>query len=474
MTLLRSRHCRFSVFFSVALYITFVSAVPHSASCNVATRGAKGHGVDDTVALQAVLDDPSCQEVLLPENRTFSASTLFVRRSDVAITIEAGATLAGLPAEFRRQRPDCLTESGLEFNWQNWCALLRVQSERNFKLRGPGTIAPGGVGGRDPDFYSAIHVQSTEGVQVSGRLRVKCTAWWWCTVLHNASDVHVSGLFVDGSGGRDGMDLVNCRRVLLEDSLIEGSDDALCFKTIKNNGLASFPSHDITVRRSRISSTWCNAIQFGSATEVDMSNFTFADIEIKSARKSAIGVVTMDGANITNVAFSNITISGWNVATPLYVKVGNRVECEDNKGSCFWPGSIALLSFSGVKAIGWGNASDPKPGHRPSYTATIEGLNATHRRVGPLRFEALTLSAPGGGEANDSWVDPPHKPLDYQPRLDGVRPSFGLFVRYAHDIAVVGSDISVGGGGEDGRPAIVADQVAGLSLIRVRVASAAG
>ena len=40
-----------------------------------------------------------------------------------------------------------------------------------------------------------------------------------------------------GSHGRDGLDLVNCRNVLIEQSRIEGSDDALCFKTIGNDGV---------------------------------------------------------------------------------------------------------------------------------------------------------------------------------------------------------------------------------------------
>ena len=77
------------------------------------------------------------------------------------------------------------------------------------------------------------------------------------------------------------------RRVTVQDARIEGSDDALCFKTIRNGGLAAYPSSAVTVRRSSIGSTWCNAIQFGSATELDMTGFAFEDIEISSARKSA-------------------------------------------------------------------------------------------------------------------------------------------------------------------------------------------
>ena len=92
----------------------------------------------------------------------------------------------------------------------------------------------------------------------------------WCL----RSDV-VTNSRVQGSTGRDGMDLVNCRRVLIEDSRIEGSDDGLCFKTQADAGLGRYIAADVLVRRCYISSECCNAIQFGSRTEVDMRNFTF-------------------------------------------------------------------------------------------------------------------------------------------------------------------------------------------------------
>ena len=315
-------------------------------SCNVLSRGAIGrHGVDDTAALERVLDDTDCDEIVLPAGRTFSASALFVRRSDVTLTLGINATLAGMPAVFRELRPDCRTEAGLEFNWTNWCSLLRVTSQRNFTLRGAGTIAPGGVGGVTPDFYSALHVQSTAGVRLGDGLRVHCTAWWWCTAMHNATGVIVAGAHIDGGTGRDGLDLVNCRRVLVEDSRIEGSDDALCFKTISNDGLGRFPSRDVLVRRCTIGSTWDNAIQFGSASEVDMTNFTVEDVVLTTGRKAGIGIVSMDGAHISGLSFRNVTIDSADVATPLFMKIGNRANCEDGKGTCWRPGSIQWRSY---------------------------------------------------------------------------------------------------------------------------------
>jgi hypothetical protein len=288
--------------------------------------------------------------------------------------------------------------------------------------------------------------------------------------MHNATDVLVTSVFVDGSTGRDGMDLVNCRDVVVEHSRVEGSDDALCLKSISNDGLGRFPSRDTVVRNCSVISTWDNAIQFGSATEVDMTNFTFTDVTIATARKSAIGIISMDGANISQVRFANITIDGPDVATPLFVKIGNRVDCEDGKGTCWQPGSIRDVNFSNISARGWGNVSHPKKGHGTSYTATVEGLNASYR-VGPIRIDGLELVAPGGGTAADAEVDPPSSPLQYQPRYDGLRPAYGLFIRYAREVTVVGSSVGVTAGEQDGRPAIVADEVEVLVLSDVEVAT---
>ena len=420
---------------------------------------------DDTSILQKLLDDPSCSEIALRRGQTFFVSTLFIRRSDFTLTIDG--RLAGLPASFRRLRPDCTMEDGLEFAWTHWCAMLQVQAVRNVTLRGSGTVAPGGVGGTTPDFYSALHVQSTVGVTLAG-LQVTCTAWWWCTVLHNVSQLHVSRLFVDGSTGRDGMDLVNCRHVLIEDSRIEGSDDALCFKTIKNGGLSAFASYNVSVRRCSVGSTWCNAVQFGSASEVAMSDFRFESLNVTSARKAGLSIVSMDGANIRRVAFSNVVIASPEVATPLYVKLGNRAACEDGKGSCWLPGSISDVNLTNISAVGWGHVSHPKPGHARSYTATIEGLNATHR-VGPVRIDGLHLITPGGGTADDARVDPPISPLDYQPRYDGTRPASGLFIRYSRAVAIARSSVAVVDAASEGRPAVVIDHAVSVDVIGLQV-----
>eukprot|EP01052_Picozoa_sp_SAG31_P045731 SAG31_NODE_8473_length_1445_cov_0.657504_1_plen_255_part_10 len=233
-----------------------------------------------------------------------------------------------------RSTPSACCAVGLNIRRSAQCSFLTIESARNFTLEGSGTLEGGGKKG---EHWSTLHVRSTAEVRLGGGLRIHCTNSWWCTVMHNASAVHIANLFIDGSTGRDGIDLVNSRDVMIEDSRIEGSDDGLCFKTQADDGLDAWPASNFTVRRSYLSSECCNAIQFGSRTEVDMRDFSFEDIVIGSGRKSAIGIVSMDSANITQLKFRNVTISGSQIATPLFLKLGNRLKGEDHKAHKPWP-----------------------------------------------------------------------------------------------------------------------------------------
>ena len=65
------------------------------------------------------------------------------------------------------------------------------------------------------------------------------------------------------------------------------------------------------------------------------------------------------------------------------------------------------------------------------------------------------------------WLTGSYHPR-YQPRYNGVRPSWGWFVRYAKDVTIVTSSLSTAAA--DGRPAVVVDAVEGLSVFGARAA----
>merc|ERR1711907_687568 len=95
-------------------------------------------------------------------------------------------------------------------------------------------------------------------------------------------------------------------------------------------------------------------------------------------------------------------------------------------------------------------------GRRSSYTPTIEGLNSSFR-VGPIYISGLTIVAPGGGKSSDARVDPPTAKDKYQPRYNGVRPSWVFFVRHAQQVYF--DDTVLSTSSSDGRPALVMDDV---------------
>ena len=441
---------------------TLFPIIATAYTCNITAYSTQISSFDVTESLQAALDNTQCDEVLVTGPGTIKAGALHVKRSHVTLTLASGATLQGDSKKVKQ----CDDEQ----KWQpdGWCAFITVSSAANFTLRGSGTLEQGGSQGV---HYSALHIVSTVGVVLGNGdplvsqtpLRIHCTNSWWCSALHNASSVHVRGLYIDGSKGRDGMDLVNCRDVLIEDSRIDGSDDGLCFKTQADTGLSAWQARDVVVRNAQISSQCCNAIMFGSRTEVDMHNFTFHNITISSGRKSAIGIVSMDSANISALSFDNITIHGDDVATPLFMKLGNREKGE--YGDHHWTvGSIRDVNFTNIRADFWGHAK-ASSGRRSSYTATIEGRNASFR-VGPIRINSFDISAPGGGKASDAERDPPNSASEPWPRDDGVRPSWGWFVRHATDILFQNCALDLQKGiSSDGRPAIVLDDVEDINWV---------
>ena len=233
------------------------------AGCDVThpDYGAVGDGMnDDTSSIQAVLDDPKCPEVLFPAGKKFKAGSLHLTRSNVVLTLENDSELEGDEKHIKQ----CDDEA----DWRGWCSFFTVDSAENVTIRGNGTLAGGGKQGQ---HWSTLHIRSTVGVDMGGGgTRIYCTNSWWCTVMHNASNVYIHELFIDGSKGRDGLDLVNSREILIENSRIEGSDDGLCFKTQADSGLSEWIAESVYVRDSYLSSHCCNAIQFGSRTEVDM------------------------------------------------------------------------------------------------------------------------------------------------------------------------------------------------------------
>jgi polygalacturonase len=324
--------------------------------------GGIGDGkTSNTKAIASAIVDMSCTEVLFPSPGTYLSGTILLR-SDLSLNIEEGATLKGKDGEFAKAKPN-KWDQYQDYGHSHWHDSFIVgDGVRNVTIRGSGTIDGGTLSTRQPKHSGGgcrlLALRSCQDVTFAD-FHTKNGGWF--TLL--ATDV--DGLTIRGTtiaAARDGLDVVGCRNVLVEDVDISGGgDDALVFKSDYSVGRV-LPTYNVIVRNSHISSNGCNALNFGSETVGDFSNITWENIVVKSAGKAGIGIVTMDGAHIRDVSYKNITMSG--TTTPIHVYIGARQRAPVKK-----IGAISNIHLEGI------TATDCKVSHCVDRTSHLRHLH---------------------------------------------------------------------------------------------------
>ncbi len=155
----------------------------------------------------------------------------------------------------------------------------------------------------------------------------------------------------------------------------------------------------------------------------------------------------VDGGVCRNVAVSNIVMR--NVETPVFIRLGNRanpVPGHDKPGV----GKMRGITVANVTAEGAGRTGcsiTGIPGH-PVEDVTLRGIR--------IRFA-------GGGTAEDAARAVPEREAAYpKGSMFGVLPAYGLYARHVDGLRLDGVDFSFEG--DEARPAVVLDDVAGLAV----------
>jgi hypothetical protein len=225
---------------------------------------------------------------------------------------------------------------------------------------------------------------------------------------------------------------------------INGNDDAIVFKSDYALG-AKLPNGHVSVTDSHASAGCCNALMFGSETCGDFTDYHFDNISITGANKSGIGMVSMDGANISDVHYSNITMT--NVASPIMEKIGTRRRCGNSPGV----GHISNITYENI--TGTGKSS-------PQFSPTLWGESGGNR-INGITFTNVNLTVPGGHDPMSTGV-PSNDPNNYNPNSIGTRPAYGWYIHNANNIKFVNSSVRFGS--SDGRPAVIANAGSSVSF----------
>lgn len=328
---------------------------PATISVSVTAYGASGDGRRyDTKSIQAAID--ACAEagggrVRFPKGKYLTGTVKL--RTGVVLEVEKGATILGGPQEV-----------DYPANQQQWYVVV-AENVTNVGITGGGEINGQGwkfVERRDPRKNVMVSWNKTGKcygdecrprlVGFLGSQNVKI--WnihfndpaYWCLHIVRCNNTSIHDVSIHGdfdTPNNDGIDIEDSNNTLITRCKIDTGDDAICPKTY-TGPLYNLTATDCWIR------TKSSAIKLGSASWFDFKGLFFDNITIVDSHRG-LGFQIRDGANVSDVTFSNIKISTryydpswWGRAEPIYVTT-----CPRDQSSK--AGSISNLLFINISAV---------------------------------------------------------------------------------------------------------------------------
>ena len=308
-----------------------------------------------------------------------------------------------------------------------------------------------------------IYFRECENVVIEG-VNLRNSAEW-TLVTDQCENLTISGILLDSKNywNNDGLDIVDCRHVLIKDSFIDASDDAICFKSHSAEHLCE----DIEVRNC-VASSSASGFKFGTVSRGGFKNIRIINNKVYDTHRSAITIQSVDGGEVENIFVDNL--EAVNTSNAIYLRTGIRW----NNGKKGYLKNITLSNIKVEVPLGKADAGY-------SYEGPIEDLP---RNISPsgivgipdIPIENVVLKNveiiyPGGGNKNYAYRGTSPEELDSIPEMIDVYPEFsqskelpawGLFLRHAKGITL--DNVRLVAGAKDYRPAVVADDVDGLVI----------
>jgi len=278
----------------------------------------------------------------------------------------------------------------------------------------------------------------------------------WCQIYDPVQDllidsIHgIAKLWNNTDGYRD------CDSVVVKNSYIDASDDALCFKSHD----ATKVCQNVVVDNCTLRSS-ANALKFGTVGRGGFKNFKITNLKIMDTYRSAVTIQAVDGAEADNIVIDGV--QAHNVGNAIFLRLGDR-----------WGGNKvpSLTNITIRNMFAEISASKPDSGYR--YEGPVEDLP---RNISPSgivglpdwRIKNVTLSNieivyPGGGNPNYAFRGTSKQDMENIPEMASAYPEFsqfkelpawGFYIRHADNVTF--DHVVLRAKDRDYRPAIVAD-----------------
>ena len=429
--------------------------------CDVHTEfGAAGDGVTaDTESLRSALR--VCDEVVLREGRNFLTGPLNLT-SNQQLTVH-GTLLA---STHREDYPKVAPVLG--YGWGNdencfgpgaaphkvvvgslrYAPVLGAYHAKNVTIAGSGVVdGQGSVWWQnctachypphtDPSKCETasrpklIETQFVDGLRVlgmassggEGTLTLANSPFWTCTPSYT-QNIHIRNLRIlapmDRIGNTDGVNLDSCRNALVENLVINNSDDGVCIKSGLNGfGLnLAVPTENVLVRNITCPPGGRGGFAIGSEMSGGLRNVTFEDSGLFGQRGIDIKPSRSRGGYIMDLTFRRIAGNG------VHFGVGHD-------GAPLMPGNdyvplVANIHFDGVKsAVGNSFGACAQVNQSKCFNVTVDGRPTRWNESLPAQHFGCKRQAHSmGGVVDLPW--PVCVPTDAPVNLDPSYPNWG-------------------------------------------------
>ena len=477
------------------LLSVLVSGALQAKDYYVADFGAKPDGVTlNSARIQAAIDFASAngggRVVFTPGN--WVTGTIYVK-DNVTLHLEQGATLLGSTNPW-----DYIKDP-----YVGWTSMIFSIKQKNVGITGGGTIDGRGFTTanhmveyihrglfEDPmkldrpnetNRPENIYFRECDGVTVKD-IFLKDPGSWNQT-YDQCHNVYVEGITVDSKSywNNDGIDIVDCEDVVIRNCYIDAADDVFCFKSHSYEHMCKNVLLENCVGRSS-----ANGIKFGTVSKGGFKNFTIRNMTIFDTYRSAVTFAAVDGAEIEDITVDGLrSIHTGNV---IFLRIGERWNKITSMGLSDKDRANIRRKEPYMRNITIKNVYAEVPFEKPDAGYNYEGpIEDLPRNISPciiagipdykienVVMENIEIVYPGGGNPRYAYRGTTPEDLDgidemisYYPEFSQWKelPAWGFYLRHADGVTL--RNFTFHAQKPDYRPAIVADDVAGLKLENV-------
>lgn len=413
-------------------------------------------------------------------------------RSGVELHLEEGATLLGSTNPFDYQYIN-VDHSDDQRNDNASMALLMGDRVEHVSITGEGTIDGQGLqlalnadslhhtGERLDSYYNHRRQRCSEmarpklfffygcrNVKVEG-VKLRSSANWGLS-FELCEQLTLRNLNIENRAywNNDGIDLTDCRHVVVSDCLINAADDGVCLKSYDANSYC----YDIEVARCNIRSS-ASAVKFGTASWGGFRKVYVHDIKVSDTFRSAIAIESVDGGVIDSILVERI--DAVNTGNPIFLRLGQRA----GKRS----GQLRNITIRDLKCqVPFGRPDEAYDLRGPEvdffhnpFPSSICGIPGS--AIEHIVIENVEIRYPGRATKGMAYMplwrvgDVPEQVAKYPEfSMFGELPAWGFYVRHVRDIVFRNVCLSLAD--SDFRPAFVFDDVFGIKLEQVEPSKA--